>query len=43
MKTVRMIRRWKKESRVQGRMENENRKNDTPVEEKVKRAEAYGK
>ena len=41
MKTVRMIRRWKKKSREQRRMENENHKNDTPEEERFKTVEAY--
>ena len=35
MKTIRMIRQWKKELRLERRIENENHKNDTPVKKEL--------
>jgi len=40
---IRKIRRWKKELRLERRIEKENHKNDTPLGEGVKTGEAYGK
>ena len=41
MKTIRMIRRRRKESGEQRRMENEKYKNNTPEEKRFKTVEAY--